>query len=106
MPHETDANLLFGVLALQDRLISPNTFVDECSARASQPEESLADRLERKKLIAHIDREAVDRRLKSWLDRCGGDACAALGTVATSEVRDSLRQGNARAMKDRRSGME
>jgi hypothetical protein len=96
MPHATDANLLFGVLALQDGLISPNTFIDECSARANRPEGPLADRLQRKKLIDHANRVEVDRRLKSWLDRFGGDASAALGAVATfacdegSAVRDGM----------------
>jgi hypothetical protein len=65
MPHENDADLLFGILALQGGLVATRTFVDECSAWAIRPEGSLADRLERKKLIDRADRAAVDRRLNA-----------------------------------------
>ncbi len=88
---DTDRNLLFGVLALQADLLTPDRFAQACSAWADRKETPLADLLVERGWLTPPDRADVEKLLRRKLAKHGGDARASLAEVSTTdEVRQSL----------------
>jgi tetratricopeptide (TPR) repeat protein/tRNA A-37 threonylcarbamoyl transferase component Bud32 len=87
-----DRNLLFGVLALQDDLITERQFTDACAVWALRRDEPLAAVLVERGWIAASDRDQVEQRVQRKLKKHGGDVRATLAEAAGAEVRDTLRQ--------------
>jgi serine/threonine-protein kinase len=83
---DADANLLFGVLALQGDLIDRDQFAEACSAWSAAKGRPLAEVLIDRGWITEEDRAHVDYLLRRKLDRHGGDArhslTASIGPVA------------------------
>ena len=91
MMADTDRNLLFGVLAMQQDLIDPRQFADACALWAVRKNISLADLLLERGWITEQDRRDVERFLERKLKRHGGDIRATLGAAADANVRDAIR---------------
>jgi eukaryotic-like serine/threonine-protein kinase len=89
-PHETDRNLLFGVLALQLDLIGPEQFAEACAAWAARKEVPLADLLTERGWVKPADRADVDRLMRRTLDAHGGDAHRSLVAVADGKALSTL----------------
>ncbi|MDR3635519.1 MAG: serine/threonine-protein kinase [Isosphaeraceae bacterium] len=89
---ETDRNLLFGVLALQDDLITERQFTDACSLWVLRRDKPLAEVLIDRGWINAANRVEVEQRLQRKLKKHGGDVRASLADVAGAEVRDVIRQ--------------
>jgi eukaryotic-like serine/threonine-protein kinase len=90
----TDRNLLFGVLAMQQDLIDPRQFADACAGWAILKDKPLADILIERGWITADDRLDVERFLDRKLERHGGDVRASLfavAAVAAVAVRDVIR---------------
>lgn len=66
---DPDANLHFGVLALQSGLLDPAQFADACSAWATRKETSLADLLVQRQWLTEDDRLDLNRMLERKLER-------------------------------------
>src|SRR5262249_36824335 len=87
---DTDANLLFGVLALQADLIDVHRFAEACAAWAARKDTPLADLLVERGWITPEDRAAIEHLLQLKLRKHHGDAGASLNAVAGDEVRRAL----------------
>ncbi len=85
-----DRNLLFAVLALQADVLTPDRFVEGCTAWAGQKDTPLADLLVRKGWVTADERADVDRLLERKLSKHAGRVEAALAEATTDRVRQSL----------------
>jgi serine/threonine protein kinase/tetratricopeptide (TPR) repeat protein len=87
---DTDLNLLFGVLALQVDLITPDQFAQASARWAANKGRSLADILVEQGWLSPSDRLDVEKLLQRKLAKHKGDAKASLAEVTTDQVRQSL----------------
>ncbi len=87
-----DRNLLFGVLALQDDLITPGQFTDVCAGWVLRTNVPLARLLVERGWINEDDREDIERKLERKLKKHAGDVRATLADEAGADVRDVIRQ--------------
>ncbi len=87
---DADRNLLFGVLALQADLLTPDRFAEACSAWAARKHTPLADLLVERGWLSPADRADIEKFLQRKLARHGGDVKASLAEVTTDQVRQSL----------------
>ena len=87
---DTDRSLLFGVLAMQADLITPDQFVQACTLWTTRKDTSLADLLMEQGWLTAADRTAVDRLLERKLKKHHGDARASLAEVASNHVQHLL----------------
>jgi serine/threonine-protein kinase len=90
MPHVTDQNLLFGVLALQAGILDNDQFAAACAAWATRKHTGLADLLAERGWITPNERQEVERMVGRHLKRRGGDAGASLAAVTGDAARHSL----------------
>ena len=88
---DTDRNLLFGVLAMQQDLIDTGQFADACAGWAVRKDKPLAEILIERGWITAVDRRDVERFLERKLKRHGGDVRASLAAVADVAARDAIR---------------
>ncbi len=86
-----DHQLLFAVLAFQDEFIDLSQFSAACNAWAANKSRPIAELLIERGWITASDREHLNRLAERKVKRYGGDARAALGVVATPEIRDIIR---------------
>jgi hypothetical protein len=86
----TDANLLFGILALQADAITRDRFVEACTLWASAKDLALADLLVQRGWLAASDRADVERLVERKLRKHSGDLKTSLAEVAGAEVHRSL----------------
>ena len=70
---ERDRNLLFGIFAIQMRLIDAETFLEAAAAWAIHPEISLSERLIQSGLMSAADFKLVDNIVGATIRRHGGD---------------------------------
>src|SRR5262245_32616887 len=87
---DTDRNLLFGVLAIQADLITPDQFVQACTLWTTRKDTSLGDLLIAQGWLTPADRAAVDCLLACKLRKHQGNAQASLAEVATNQVQHLL----------------
>jgi serine/threonine-protein kinase len=90
-PHDTDHNLLFGVLALQADFIDNETFVRACALWAADKGRPLAQVLVDQGWLSSEDRADVERLLARKLSKHCGDVQASLaeavgGSPATTSL--------------------
>jgi tetratricopeptide (TPR) repeat protein/tRNA A-37 threonylcarbamoyl transferase component Bud32 len=90
MPHATDQNLLFGVLALQAGILDNDQFAAACAAWATRKHTGLADLLAERGWLTPDERQEVERMVGRHLKRRGGDAGASLAAVTGDAARHSL----------------
>ncbi len=79
---EIDANLLFGVLALQAAFIDNDKFAEICSAWATRKRTPLADLLVERGMLTPDDRKEVDRSFQRHMSRHAGNPSASLAAIA------------------------
>lgn len=91
-PPDADSNLLFGVLALQDDLITERQFTDACALWVLRRDKPLSDVLVDRGWIDAENRDQVEQRVRRKLKKHGGDVRATLAAEAGAEVRDVIRQ--------------
>jgi serine/threonine protein kinase/Flp pilus assembly protein TadD len=89
---ESDCNLLFGVLALQQELIDAQQFADACAAWSVRKDLPLAQILCDRGWLTAEDRAEVERFLQRKLKKFGGDARRTLDSVADAATRQTLGQ--------------
>jgi tRNA A-37 threonylcarbamoyl transferase component Bud32 len=87
---DTDRNLLFGVLALQVDLITPNQFAQASARWAADKGRGLGDILVEQGWLAAADRQDVEKLLQRKLAKHKGDVKASLIEVTSDQVRQSL----------------
>ena len=87
---DTDRNLLFGVLALQVDLITPDQFAQGSALWAANKGRSLADILVEQGWLSASDRQDVEKLFQRKLAKHKGDARATLIEVTNDRVRQSL----------------
>ncbi|HBE62171.1 MAG TPA: hypothetical protein DDX19_05270 [Rhodopirellula baltica] len=85
-----DRNLLFGVLALQDALISREAFVRACGLWAMDTGQSLSELLESEGIINRSDRVLVEARLERKILAKGGDPRKSLADAIDNDIRLTL----------------
>jgi serine/threonine-protein kinase len=90
MSHDTDHNLLFGVLALQAGLLDNDQFAAACAAWATGKDTPLADLLAQRGWLTPEECGEVERMLARHLGRHGGDARASLATLTRGNVERAL----------------
>jgi serine/threonine-protein kinase len=88
--HDTDRNLLFGVLALQADLLDAAQFAEACSAWAGHKGRPLADLLIERGWLSPTDRDDIERLLERKLKKHSGDVRGTLDAVANGSVRQTL----------------
>ena len=79
--HDTDHNLLFGVIALQCGLIDMQQFVDACTLWSARKHSLLADVLVERQWLESEDREHVDYLLRRRVAKEGRDVRRTLAAV-------------------------
>src|SRR5205085_9209748 len=90
-PVDTDRNLLFGVIALQDAYLDNDRFAEACAAWATRKQTLLADLLVERGWLTAAERQEVERAVERHLKRHGGDVRKSLGALADAGVRDVVR---------------
>jgi serine/threonine-protein kinase len=90
MPHETDRNLLFGVLALQADMIDADRLARGCALWAADKGRPLADIFVEHGWLTADDRADVEKLLRRKLTKHGGDVRASLAEVTSDQVRHGL----------------
>jgi len=100
-----DANLLFGVLALQADLISNHQFVEACGAWAARKDVSLAELLLARGWISPEDKADVNRLLQRKMKKHNGDVRASLAEAANDSVRHTLAGIGAPAIQQSLAGL-
>ena len=78
---DRDRNLLFGVLAVQLRKLTPAQLVDAAAAWAADPSRSLPQRLVDSSVISEQERDLVVRRVDEAVRACADDPSRALETL-------------------------
>jgi hypothetical protein len=89
-PASADANLLFGVLALQADLLDAQRFGEACSAWAARKDTPLADLLVERGWLTLQDRATVEHLVGLKLKKHAGDAHTTLAAVASPQVQSAL----------------
>jgi len=88
---ERDRNLLFGVMAVQLRRITPAQLVEVAAAWATDPTHDLAERLVGSGALSASDRELLERLVGEAVAVHGGDVAATLSLLGgDEEVRRSF----------------
>jgi serine/threonine-protein kinase len=87
---DSDRNLLFGVLALQADLLSPESFARACTLWSAEKSKSLADLLVQEEWLTPTDRADVEKLLDRKLRKHHGDVKAGLAEVTTDQIRESM----------------
>ena len=85
-----DRNLLFAVLALQDDILSRESFVRICKAWADDITQSIAELMQREDLLAPEDRALIEVRMARKLKHHAGDARRSLAESLSGDARQSL----------------
>src|SRR4051794_34538592 len=85
-----DADLLFGVLALQLELIDERRFIDACGVWAVRKDVPLADVLLQRGDLSPDDRAQVEGLLSRKLRKHGNDPRVTLGAVADAAARGAI----------------
>jgi serine/threonine protein kinase len=88
---ETDRNLLYAVLALQDDFIDATQFTDVCTSWAVRMPTPVADLLLERGWITAEDNREITRRLERKVTRYGGNVHATLDALADWGARDAIR---------------
>ena len=87
---DTDRNLLFGVIALQDDLIDDKQFTEACIVWGHRLEHPLADVLMERRLLTDEDRREIERKIERKIKK-HGNVRATLAAVAGADARDLIR---------------
>jgi serine/threonine-protein kinase len=87
---DSDQNLLFGVLALQADAITPDRFLEACTAWAARKSVPMASLLVERGWISAEDRASIENLLRLKLRKHGGDVQASLAATADDEARGIL----------------
>jgi eukaryotic-like serine/threonine-protein kinase len=87
---DSDRNLLFGVLALQQEFIDTQQFAEACAAWSVRKVSPLSQILLERGWIDAEDKEEVERFLQRKLKKHGGDARRTLDSVADAATRQTL----------------
>ena len=87
---ESDRNLLFGVLALQQDFLDAQQFAEACAAWSVRKDTPLAQIVVEHGWMTAEDREEVERFLRRKLKKFGGDARRTLNSVADASTRQTL----------------
>lgn len=85
-PHTTDANLLFGALALQMEFITRDQLVAGVQAWMNDKQLSLAEHLVRIQALKPEDRSAIEPLIAAHVRRHGGDPQRSLAAIGSVEV--------------------
>ena len=89
---DNDRNLLFGVLAVQLRKVSPTQLMDVAAAWATDPSRDLPGRLLDAGLLTNEDRELLHGFVEQAIAAHGGDSAAAIESFGGDEqVHQSFR---------------
>lgn len=83
---ERDRNLLFGVMAVQLRRVTPAQLVEVAAAWATDPSRDLADRLVEAGALSARDRELLERLVGEAVAAHDGDATATLSLFGGDDV--------------------
>ncbi len=87
------ADVLFGVIAVNNNLVAPARIPAALRARGLEPAQSLAELLVSQGALTPAQRELVEAISSEYIIRGGGDALKGLATlIATPSVRDRLDQ--------------
>lgn len=89
-PHETEYNLLFGVLALELDLIDASQFAEACAAWAVRKDVPLAEILRERRWLDEEGRADVEKLLTRRLRKHEGDVCRSLAAAADASVRELI----------------
>ncbi len=76
--HDHDRNLLFGVLAVQLKQVTPTQLVEAAALWASNPEQSLADRLVNSGALTKTDRSLLEEFVDRAISANGSDVTKTL----------------------------
>jgi hypothetical protein len=87
---ETERSLLFGTLALQADLLTPEEFADVWTAWTVRRERPLADLLVARGRLAHGERDEVERLVQRKLRKHRGDLRAGLADLMTGSLCKTL----------------
>ncbi len=82
---EKDRNLLFGILAVQLKGVSPAQLVETAAAWSTDPKVPLAQRLVEKGLLRERDRDLLERMVNEAVVANGGDPSVALQSFGGEE---------------------
>ena len=82
---DKDRNLLFGILAVQLKGVSPTQMVEAAAAWATDPNAPLSRYLVERGLLQERDRDLLDRLVDEAIRAHGGDASEALQSLGGEE---------------------
>ncbi len=85
-----DQNLLFGILAIQLRLITNDQFVKAAASWSTEPTTSLGQRLAEAGILTPEDRKLVEDLVRRAIEDHGGDLSAAIQNVDDAELTKRL----------------
>jgi serine/threonine protein kinase len=91
---DRDRNLLFGVLAVQLRKVTPTQLVDIAGAWAMDPSRCLGDRLLEAKIVSAEDKVLLDGLVDQAINTFGGDASKTLQAFGGEEEIERSFQGS------------
>ncbi|MEK7794538.1 MAG: hypothetical protein AAB353_08405, partial [Candidatus Hydrogenedentota bacterium] len=93
-PLGRDRNLLFGVLAIQLGIITPDRFVEAAAAWATSPDKTLAERLLDTAALTPRQRELIDRFVEEAVRHHDGDATEAYTSLGGDAYLSSIAAGH------------
>jgi WD40 repeat protein/serine/threonine protein kinase len=82
---DRDRNLLFGVLGVQLRKVTPAQLVDAAGAWATDPSRDLGSRLVEAGVLTERDRQLIDRFVEDAVEAYGGNPAATLVALGGEE---------------------
>src|SRR5436190_10387242 len=92
MSAELERNLLFGTIACQKKLVSPEQFITAMGLWAQRPQTSLSQVLLEQHSLLHGDVHEIDQLLEQRVAEHGGDLTLCLQSVATGEQPQAINE--------------
>ena len=87
---DTERNLLFGVVALQNRAVDADRLAETCADWVTEPTQPLADLFVKRGVITNEQKTEVEKVMASELEAHGGDPQATLLATLDGPSREAI----------------
>ncbi len=87
---DTERNLLFGVVALQNGAVDADRLAETCAAWSEEPSQPLANLFVNRGLMTHEQKTEIEKVVASELDAHGGDPQATLSASMDARSREAI----------------
>ena len=88
---DTERNLLFGVVALQNGTVDADRLAETCAAWVAEPSQPLADLFVKSGVMTYEEKTEVEKVVAHELEAYGGDPQATLAATIDGRAREAIR---------------